>query len=294
MRAITRNNGIVRGFEIRVFGYGMIVAVFFRLIRSIHELLIDSPLSVLLLGLFNLFLFILIFWMHRKYFHLAFIICYLQILLTSVLTWNNAGGWNGSVPYILLVGMVAIVITSHGVLQVVTLLAYSVVIFLFSWSTILNSFSSFNENYSRLSTEVDFLIMTLILILITLYLKKRFFAYRDSVELTNERLKESTKTLAEQTQRLHDQQAELNTIRGRLETIATGKVNEVKIKTEILEEYAFVNSHHVRGSLARVLGLIHLIELEEPDHPKSDAFHKIKSEAQEMDTIISKINGIIS
>jgi hypothetical protein len=294
MRVTAGNNEVVRRFEVRVFGYAMIVALVFRLIRSIHEVMIDSPFSVLLLGLFNLLLFILVFWMYRKYFRLAFIICYFQILITSILTWNNAGGWNGSVPYIFVVVMVAIVITSHGVLQAITLMAYAVVIFLFSRSTILNSFSSRNENYSQLSTELDFLVITFILILITHYLKKSFFAYRDSVELTNKRLQESTEILSAQTKMLHDQQAELNMIRARLETIATDKVNEVQIRNGILEEYAFVNAHHVRGSLARVLGLIHLIELEEPDHPKSEAFHKIKREAKEMDTIVGKINDVIS
>jgi hypothetical protein len=294
MRATERNNEFVRRFEVRVFGYALIVAFLFRLIRSIHEVLLDSPLPVLLLGLFNLFLFILVFRIYRKHFRLAFIILYFQVLISSVLTWNNAGGWNGSVPYILLVVMVAIAITSHGVLQVVTLLVYSMVVLLFSQSTILDSFSSRNENYSQLSTEVDFFIITFILILITLYLKKSFFTYRDSVELTNKRLKESTEILDTQTQMLHDQQAKLNTIRARLEAIAIGKVNEVKTKTEILDEYAFVNAHHVRGSLARVLGLIHLIELEEPHHPKSEAFHTIKSEAKEMDAIVRRINDVIS
>jgi hypothetical protein len=294
MSATMNNNDVVRGFEVRVFGYAIIVAFFFRLVRSIHELLIDSPLPVVLVGLFNLFLFLLIFWMYRKHFQLASIICYFQILLTSVLTWNNAGGWNGSIPYIFLVVMVTIVITSHGVLRIIFLLAYGLVMLLFSQSTILNSLSSPNQNYSQLSTEVDFIVITLILLLITLYLKKRFFAYRDSVELTNARLLKSTETLVAQTQKLHDQQAELNTIRGRLETTATGKVNEVKIRAEILDEYGFVNAHHVRGALARVLGLIHLIELEEPDHPRSEAFQNIKSETQEMDTIVRKINDVIS
>lgn len=294
MSATMNNKEVVLGFEVRVFRYAIVVAFFFRLVRSIHELLIDSPLPVLLVGLFNLFLLLLIFWLYRKHFQLASIICYFQILLTSVLTWNNAGGWNGSIPYIFLVVMVTIVMTSHGVLRIVFLLAYGLVMLLLSQSTILNSWSSPNQNYSQLSTEVDFFVITLILLLITLYLKKRFFAYRDSVEMTNARLMTSTDTLVAQTQKLYDQQAELNTIRGRLETTAIGKVNEVKIKAEILEEYSFVNAHHVRGALARVLGLIHLIELEEPDHPRSEAFHNIKSEAQEMDTIVRKINDVIS
>ena len=169
---------IVQRFEARVFHYGVILGLIFRLVRSVHEWLIQSPTFILLLGFFNLFLFIVIFLLHRKHFQIAFLIFFFQILITSILTWNNAGGWNGSIPYLLVVAITGIVITSHGLLQVFTLFAYGLVICLLSFTTVLDSFSTVNTNYSLASREVDFLINTGILVLVTFYLKENFLSYR--------------------------------------------------------------------------------------------------------------------
>ena len=286
---------IVQRFEARVFHYGLIMAFIFRVIRLVHEVMIDSPPVILLLGGFNLVLFGFILYIHRKHFHIAYAIFFFQILITSIFTWNNAGGWNGSIPYLLFLVVIGIVITSHGFLQVVTLLAFSFVILLFAFTTVLNSFSSHNPHYSLLSREFDFLINTAILILVTFYLKENFLSYRESVELNNERLRKSTETLMEQTDQLYQQQIELNILRNNLEKIISGKIMESRTQAEILKEYSFVNSHHVRAPLARVLGLIDLIEFENKrTDASSTALHKIKTDAEELDVILRKINTVIS
>jgi signal transduction histidine kinase len=141
---------------------------------------------------------------------------------------------------------------------------------------------------------MDFLVMTLILVAITLYLKNSFFSFRDSAEQNNIRLLESSQTLTHQNQKLLEQQAQLNAIRSNLEEITLSKISEVHRKAETLKEYAFINAHHVRGPLARVLGLISLIELENQNQQKSDTLNSIKKEALEMDNIISKITDVIS
>jgi signal transduction histidine kinase len=284
----------IQTFERRVFHYGLIVAMVFRLIRSLHEYMIDSPLPVLLLGGVNLLLFVVIFQLYRKHFHLAFVIFFLQILLTSILTWNNAGGWNGSVPYLLLVAMVGIAITSHGILQFTALFAYGITILLLTSTTILDSFSAANESYSWMSREVDFFTHTALLFLITFYLKERFVSYRKSVETANESLKVSSVKLIQQTEQLQHQKVSLIRLRNDLEKAVTEKINETQNKSEILHEYSFINSHHVRAPLARVLGLIPLIELEHADNSARDSFQKIKNDAEEIDGILSKINSIIT
>jgi signal transduction histidine kinase len=135
---------------------------------------------------------------------------------------------------------------------------------------------------------------TLTLILIVWHLKMRFFSYRESVEMANEELSNASETLDAQTRQLHEQQVELNAIRNNLEDIVSVKTREVLKKSDVLKEYAFVNAHHVRGPLARILGLIHLIELEEGSHPQSGTLDKIKQEAEKMDAIIQRINEITS
>src|SRR5688572_17164678 len=286
---------ISQRFESRVFRYGIIMGLIFRVIRLVHELMIDSPLPVLVLGIFNLFLFSLVFFLYRKHFQIALVLFFFQILITSILTWNNAGGWNGSIPYLLMLAMIGIVITSHGLLQIVILLAYGVVISLLSFTSVLDSLSSQNPNYSLLSREFDFLVNTSVLILVTFYLKENFLSFRESAEVNNERLKISTEKLLHQNQQLYDQQVELNILRNNLEKIISGKIMESRTQAEILKEYSFVNSHHVRAPLARVLGLIDLIEVEnQRNNSSSKVLHNIKTDAEELDVILRKINKVIS
>lgn len=284
----------IQSFERRVFHYGLIVAIVFRLIRSVHEYMIDSPLPVLFLGGFNLLLFVVIFLLYRKHFRMAFAIFFFQILLTSILTWNNAGGWNGSVPYVLLVAMVGIAITSHGILQFTALFAYCITILLLSSTTILDSFSAVNNSYSLMSREVDFFTHTALLFLITFYLKEKFVSYRKSVVIANESLKVSSEKLIQQTEQLRQQKASLTRLRNDLEKAVTEKINEAQNKSEILDEYSFINAHHVRAPLARVLGLIPLIELEHAENSARESLQKIKSDAEEIDGILSKINSIMT
>jgi len=286
---------ISQRFESRVFRYGIIMGLIFRVIRLVHELMIDSPLPVLVLGIFNLFLFSLVFFLYRKHFQIALVLFFFQILITSILTWNNAGGWNGSIPYLLMLAMIGIVITSHGLLQIVILLAYGVVISLLIFTSVLDSLSSQNPNYSLLSREFDFLVNTSVLILVTFYLKENFLSFRESAEVNNERLKISTEKLLHQNQQLYDQQVELNILRNNLEKIISGKIMESRTQAEILKEYSFVNSHHVRAPLARVLGLIDLIEVEnQRNNSSSHVLHNIKTDAEELDVILRKINKVIS
>jgi hypothetical protein len=93
----------------------------------------------------------------------------------------------------------------------------------------------------------------------------------------------------EQNQELYQQQVELNMLRNNLERIISGKISESQNQAEILKEYSFVNSHHVRAPLARVLGLIDLIEVENMRiNHSSDAIKKIKGDADELDVILKK------
>ncbi len=142
--------------------------------------------------------------------------------------------------------------------------------------------------------EFDFLVNTSVLILVTFYLKENFISFRESVEENNVQLRKSSETLIEQTRQLYTQQRELNEIRNKLEATIPEKINEVQNRADVLKEYAFINAHHVRGPLARVLGLIYLIELENNGKASPEALHKIKRSAEDMDAIIGKINRIIT
>lgn len=292
MKTLGSINKVKHAFEIRLFQYGLIVSILFRTFQTIHEYLVGSPLPVMIVGLCNLALALFLLSIYRKHFTLAAIVFYYMVLVTSVVVWNHSGGWEGPRPYVLLVLIVFVIITSHGFLQIITLTSYGLLLIYLSQATLPASWGQPNENYSLLSLEVDFFVNTLILVLVTLYLKVKFFEYKKEAEKTNERLQKTSETLEAQTLQLHEQQTELNAIRNNLESMITLKVQEVNEKADVLKDYAFVNAHNVRGPLARVLGLINLIELEGKGHPQFDTLDKIKREARKMDTIVQRINEV--
>ena len=97
-----------------------------------------------------------------------------------------------------------------------------------------------------------------------------------------------------QNQELYQQQVELNILRNNLERVISGKISESQSQAEILKEYSFINSHHVRAPLARVLGLVDLIQIENHDNVSSGYIQKIKRDAEELDGILKKMNNVIS
>lgn len=292
MKAPINKNKVIRNFDQNVFHYGLIVAGCFRLTRTVQEYLNDSPTPIILIGIFNLMLIFVILRILRKNFAAAFIIFYSQILITSFLTWNDAGGWNGIVPYILIVLCVVIVITSDGILRILTLTAYLGFLLLMRTTLVENFFGEMNTNYSSVSQEFNFLMLAACLWVVTHYLKLNFVGYRSSIEQSNLQLTKTSEELKNQGIRLQQQQTELNAIRNTLEKTIYEKSSEAQSKADILTEYAFVNAHHVRAPLARVLGLLSLLEIE--NHNSSgETVQKIKHSALEMDMLIRKINDTI-
>lgn len=290
---ISNNANLVRQkLQMQLFLYAMYVAIAFRIIQTAHHILIESPLVVILPGILNLLLLWIFLRLYPRAFQLTLLVFFCMPLLSTFFFWNETGGWDGSRPYTLIVLIIGIVLTSNGATQVLLLVAYGVVLAILSVVDLPSWVGSRNPNYSVASIEFDFLVNSLMLILIVVHLKTRFFNYRESISRTNEELVKVTQTLDSQTEQLRKQQIELDSLRNNLESMVAERIREVRAKSVVLREYAFVNAHHVRAPLARVLGLIYLIELENGYAGQPKRLGKIKSEARRMDAIIQQINEI--
>lgn len=278
--------------QMQLFLYAMYVAIAFRIIQTAHHILIESPLGVIAAGLVNLILLWIFLRLYPKAYSLMLLAFFCIPLISTFFFWNETGGWDGSRPYTLIVLIVGIVLTSNGITQVALLLAYGIVLAILSVVELPTWTGTRNPNYSTPSVEFDFLLNSLMLILIVIHLKTRFFNYRQSISRTNEELARVTQTLDSQTEQLKKQQVELDSLKNNLESMVAERIREVRAKSAMLREYAFVNAHHVRAPLARVLGLIYLIELENGYAGQREQLDRIKSEARRMDAIIQQINEI--
>jgi signal transduction histidine kinase len=82
----------------------------------------------------------------------------------------------------------------------------------------------------------------------------------------------------------------LNSINLDLENAVLRKTHSLKVKNQALVKFAYANAHHIRGPLARILGLIQISKLN-ASTSIHDLFDKVKSESEAMDTIVKSISG---
>lgn len=107
-------------------------------------------------------------------------------------------------------------------------------------------------------------------------------AQADEIEAQNEELIQS--------------QDKLNEFNIHLEQLVNTKTQNIVEKNKALLKYAYANAHHVRGPVARLLGLVRLSKIDpEVNYPL--LFSKIECEAKEMDIVIKEIsdelNGLL-
>lgn len=87
---------------------------------------------------------------------------------------------------------------------------------------------------------------------------------------------------------------ELSSINENLEKIAQQRTNQIKDQNKKIIDYAFMNSHKVRGPLARILGLTELFSqniIHKSEIPSS--LNEIKNNAVELDHQIKEINILL-
>lgn len=120
-------------------------------------------------------------------------------------------------------------------------------------------------------------------------LKQRYDEAITSLALSNNELIEKSNEIETQNEELVQSQENLSQLNNHLESMVQERTLEVKRQNEQLIKYAYSNAHHVRGPVARVLGLIQLSKMETNlDYPF--LFQKIEQQANEIDEVVSRIN----
>lgn len=120
-------------------------------------------------------------------------------------------------------------------------------------------------------------------------LKKRYDEIVKDLAITNIALIEKSNEIETQNEELVQSQENLFQLNLHLENLVEERTREVKKQNEQLVKYAYANAHHVRGPVARVLGLIQLAKMEtDLDYPFF--FKKIEEQTNEIDEVVKSIN----
>jgi signal transduction histidine kinase len=102
-------------------------------------------------------------------------------------------------------------------------------------------------------------------------------------------LKNRAEEIETQNDMLIQSQSRLNGMNQQLEDLVEKKTENIKRQNEILIKYAYTNAHHVRGPVARILGLIQLTKMETGLN-YAWFFEKVEQETVEIDKIIKRIS----
>ncbi|HEU5292817.1 MAG TPA: tetratricopeptide repeat protein [Cyclobacteriaceae bacterium] len=115
-------------------------------------------------------------------------------------------------------------------------------------------------------------------------------ANKQLIEL-NKSVNEKNEEILVQSEELKSINNAMQEINSNLEAIVEERTREVKIQNEKLIEFAYFNAHKVRGPLARILGLVNVLKMEDSNNGLKDFTDKIHESATELDNVIHTINA---
>jgi hypothetical protein len=120
-------------------------------------------------------------------------------------------------------------------------------------------------------------------------LRQRYDQTLEMLVQANDELVSKANEIEAQNEELLQSQESLYQLNNRLESIVAVRTAEVTRQNEILLRYAYANAHHLRGPVARALGLIQLSRMDSAlDCPF--ILQKVEEQVSEIDAVIQGIN----
>lgn len=93
--------------------------------------------------------------------------------------------------------------------------------------------------------------------------------------------------------KVREHKKEISRLNRHLEDRIHDRTVELENQNKQLIEYAFINSHILRGPLSRILGLINLMEHTEMSSSEQELINHLKLSGEELDDVVKKINQAI-
>jgi signal transduction histidine kinase len=116
---------------------------------------------------------------------------------------------------------------------------------------------------------------------------------RRTIKVLNEELSEKHSEVMAQTEELKASHDEVEAMNSNLEGLVRERSEKVLQQNEKLKEYAYFNSHSVRGPLARILGLVNVFSRELENESMTHYSEMLRQAGEDLDGSIKEINKIL-
>lgn len=194
-----------------------------------------------------------------------------------------------SLSVILVIGFVFSILLRGRLLWVMHAITYSSIVGIFIIQ-IINPKLSFSSNIGEvLSVVITYSILYFIITYSTGVLKFHYDRTHEYLRGANKELHNKAMEIEAQNEELVQIQDNLHEINIELENRVNERTQSLKIKTKKLIKYSYANAHHLRGPVARLLGLVAIQRLD-PNPDFTFFFNKIEAQALEIDSVVKHIN----
>ncbi len=194
-----------------------------------------------------------------------------------------------SMAVIMVIGFCFSVLLKNSISMVCHAITFTGMILVFGWQIAHPQLYGKSNANDIIVAGVTYCILYIVISYSSLLLKNRYNEMIKSLDSKNNELIEQANEIETQNEELIQSQENLYQLNLHLESIVQVRTHEVKKQNEQLLSYAYSNAHHLRGQVARVLGLIQLAKIDtDLDYPF--LFQHIEEQAIEIDEVVKSIN----
>ncbi|QNL22636.1 hypothetical protein HZR84_12010 [Hyphobacterium sp. CCMP332] len=140
-----------------------------------------------------------------------------------------------------------------------------------------------------ITSSVTYLTIYFVLVFGAYKIKSAYDDFKRNLTDSNEVLQKQTLKMENQNRELQATQKQLNELNKELEKRVNERTHRIKDQNQILIRYAYTNAHHLRGPVARLMGLASVYRLDSKENAE-EIIDMMAQEAKEIDSVIKQIN----
>ncbi|HTF18044.1 MAG TPA: hypothetical protein VK658_08230 [Chryseolinea sp.] len=194
-----------------------------------------------------------------------------------------------SLSILLLDGFIVSVMLKGKLKVLMHTVIVSSVIFVFFIQHTTPSLRFASSDNELLTIAVTYLIVYFNLAYPSSILKRKYDLINLHLSESNDALTQKTRDMSDQNAVLLQAQSELNVLNSNLERILNDRTAKIQAQNDVLVRYSYNNAHHLRGPVARLLGLAAIYRIDAEANPDF-IIAKMVDQAREIDAVIKLIN----
>ena len=194
-----------------------------------------------------------------------------------------------SMSVILIVGFLFSILLSGTFMWVMHVITCLCILAVFLIQVKVPSLRISSEASEVITVAVTYGVLYFLLSYCTIVLKSRYDEINLALRGANIELVKKANEIEVQHEELLQSHESLNEMNRNLEQIVSERTAKVHTQNQILLKYTYTNAHHLRGPVARLLGLINLHKID-PNPDYNFFMSKMEDQALEIDTVVKQIN----